>query len=327
MKTKILATALLCIFATGCYEDYVGDYDRIACGFANTTDVRSLIVGEGMSFSTGVALAGTIKNDKDRLVSISTDLSLVNSNTYSLMKNHTFSYISSLMKNVSAIDALPASVYTLESEGGRPGYITIKKGSHLGTLNVKIDSLAFFQQDRLYPHSVIPIRITDADVDVIEKCAYTVIGVRYENMLFGNWWHGGEMEVEEGGEIVESYSYHTTIPQADNRVWTLTTTEPFALTANAVSNENNGSAAQMKLTLLPDDSIEISSVAGAKYEVSPDGESFYARTKLLQNRKIVLNYKYSVGTKTYHAHDTLTFRNRIRDGINEWQDENSSNYE
>lgn len=325
---RIISLAVIAFCAAGCYEDYAGDYDTIACGFANQTDVRSLIVGEGMEFSTGVALAGTINNDEDRIVKISTDLSLVGSGTLSQMKNHTFSYISTLMKKVSAIDELPAAVYSLESDGGRPGYVTIKKGSHLGIINVKVDSLAFFETDRLYPHSVIPLRISEArGCEIIEGRDYSVIGVRYENMLFGNYWHGGSMDVEEGGETVERIDYHCTVPQADSKVWTLTTVAPFALTANAVSNGNNGSAAQMKLTLLPDDSIEIEPVAGASYEVTADGESYFDRSKLLQDRKIILNYKYSSGTKTYHAHDTLYFRNRIRDGVNEWQDSDSSKYE
>ena len=47
---------------TSCYDDYVKDNDTQAVGFANQTDVRSVIVGEGMRFSTGVALGGTMLN-------------------------------------------------------------------------------------------------------------------------------------------------------------------------------------------------------------------------------------------------------------------------
>ena len=129
------------------------------------------------------------------------------------------------------------------------------------------------------------------------------------------------------GNKVRTDTYATTIPQADNLVWTLSTSAPFELTANAVGSEFNGTAAQMKLTLGDDDSITISPVAGAKYTVEPDGESRFIRTKLLQDRKIVLNYKYVSGGNTIHAHDTLTFRNRLRDGVNEWQDENPAHYE
>jgi membrane-bound lytic murein transglycosylase D len=46
-----------------------------------------------------------------------------------------------------------------------------------------------------------------------------------------------------------------------------------------------------------------------------------------EDRKIVLNYQYVNGTETIHAHETLTFRNRMRDGVNEWQDENPAHYE
>jgi hypothetical protein len=60
--------------------------------------------------------------------------------------------------------------------------------------------------------------------------------------------------------------------------------------------------------------------------VTPDGESRFNRATLLQDRKIFLAYKYEKGGNVYHARDTLTFRNRIRDGVNEWQDENPEHY-
>lgn len=330
MKTRLIILALAAFAAVSCYEDYVGDYSKIACGFANQTDVRSFIVGEGMTFSTGVALGGTIENEEDRIVNFGVDYSLVNSNTYSLLTGHTFSYIANLMKNVPSISALPASIYELESDSGKPGTVIIRSGSHLGTITVKVDSAAFLADaGRLYPKQVIPLVITDGNgTEVMEGREYTVIGVRYENMLFGNWYHGGYANVTDAsGNDVRTDTYSTTIPQADNLIWTLTTTGPFELSVNAVGSEFNGAAAQMKLTLGEDDSIAISSVPGAKYDVQPDGESRFVRSKLLQDRKIILNYKYVSGTETVHAHDTLTFRNRIRDGVNEWQDENQLHYE
>lgn len=330
MKTRIAILILSAACAVSCYEDYVGDYSKTACGFANQTDVRSLIVGEGMSFSTGVALGGTINNDEDRKITVAVDYSLVNSSTLSKLKGHTFSYIANLMKNVSSISALPASIYELESDSGLPGTAIIRKGTHLGVLTVKVDSAAFLSDpERVNPKQVIPLVITDGNgTEIIAGKESSVIAVRYENMLFGNWYHGGVAEVfDGGGSQVRTDTYNTTIPQADNLVWTLTTVGPFELTANAVGGEFNGATAQMKLSLGADDSITLSSVPGAKYEVQPDGECRFVRSKLLQDRKIILNYKYVSGGETIHAHDTLTFRNRIRDGVNEWQDENSSHYE
>lgn len=324
----ILAAAVCA--ASSCYDDYVGDYSTVACGFANQTDVRSLIVGEGMRFSTGVALGGTISNSEDRYVSFETDYSLVNSATYSALATHTFSYITDIMKNVPSIEAMPADMYSFETLSGRPGQALIAKGTHLGTIGIQIDSARFLADEgNLYPKLVIPITLTDGHgTDLISGRESTVIGVHYENMLFGNWYHGGYAEVTDAsGAAVRTEVYATTIPQAESRVWTLTTAAPFSLTANGVGGGNTGSAAQMKLTLNSDDSITIEPVPGASCTVEADGESRFVRSRLLQDRKIVLNYKYTSGEEVYHAHDTLSFRNRIRDGVNEWQDENTSHYE
>lgn len=327
---KILTIAFAAICAASCYDSYIDDYKDVACGFANQTDVRTVVVGEGMSFYTGIALGGAIDNVEDRYIKFGTDYSLVNSETYTALKNHTFSYISTLMKSVPSIEALPAGMYEFETTSGNAGTVLIAKGSHLGQLKVRIDSAKFLADPaNVYPKHVIPIAITDGNgTKVISGRETSVIGVRYENMLFGNWYHGGSMTVTDAdGNTVDTIDYPVSIPQEDSRVWTLTTVEPFALTANAVGNEYKGSKAQMKLTLNDDDTITIEAVAGATYKVEPDGESRLVRSKLMNERKIILSYKYTSGVKVYHAVDTLIFRNRIRDGVNEWQDENSSHYE
>ena len=131
---------------------------------------------------------------------------------------------------------------------------------------------------------------------------------------------------DASGQEVNRIQYYTTVPQADTKVWTLTTVEPMALTANAVGGELNGNSAQLKLIQGADGQITVASVDGALYEVEPDGACSFNRAKLLQDRKIFLKYKYEKDGLTYHATDTLTFRNRIRDGVNEWQDENPENY-
>lgn len=76
MKKYLFILAATCAL-TSCYDDYVKDNDTQAVGFANQTDVRSVIVGEGMKFSTGVALGGTIENSVDRPISFEIDYSHV----------------------------------------------------------------------------------------------------------------------------------------------------------------------------------------------------------------------------------------------------------
>lgn len=329
MKKYLFISLASLLGLTSCYDDYVKDNPTQAVGFANQTDVRSVIVGEGMKFSTGVALGGIIDNDRNRLINYEIDYSLVNDETLSAMKSHLFSYIQDLCKPIDALEALPADEYRLRPDGGVDGVVLIREGSHLGQIVIKVDSVKFLSDaSRTTPRFVIPLRLTDGnDTGLIEGKTTSVIGVRYENMLFGNYWHGGETVVTDAsGQEVNRIQYYTTVPQADTKVWTLTTVEPMALTANAVGGELNGNSAQLKLIQGADGQITVASVDGALYEVEPDGACSFNRAKLLQDRKIFLKYKYEKDGLTYHATDTLTFRNRIRDGVNEWQDENPENY-
>ena len=265
-----------------------------------------------MKFSTGVALGGTIENSVDRPISFEIDYSLVSDATLQAMKTHVFSYIQNLTRPLGSLEALSAEEYKLLPEGGTDGRVTIRQGSHLGQIFTKIDSAKFLGNG----------------TDLIAGKETSVIGVRYENMLFGNYWHGGETVVTDAsGAEVNRIAYYTTVPQSETRVWTLTTVAPFSLTANAVGGELNGSKAQLKLTQGADGAIAVSAADGADYAVEADGECSFNRAKLLQNRRIYLKYKYEKDGLIYHATDTLTFRNRVRDGVNEWQDENPGNYE
>jgi len=113
----------------------------------------------------------------------------------------------------------------------------------------------------------------------------------------------------------------------DNPVFRINkTNSPNSLYTNGYLDQTT-SKNEMLLTL-DGSNITISSVSGSKYTILPDGTSTFNKVKLLQNRKIFLKYSYlnTDNGYTYHCTDTLTFRNRIRDGVNEWQDENPSNY-
>jgi hypothetical protein len=78
---------------------------------------------------------------------------------------------------------------------------------------------------------------------------------------------------------------------------------------------------------LKSNNISLSNVTGSAFPFMANGECSFNNSTLLQNRKIFLKYKYvNTAGNTCYATDTLTFRNRIRDGINEWQDENPSHY-
>lgn len=200
----------------------------------------------------------------------------------------------------------------------------------MGKIVMKADSANFLADPAatLVANYAVPFSITTADADtILESKRSVVIGFMYENMLFGNYYHGGVTTVKDaGGNTVETIIYYTSIPAQETQIWKLVTLSPTTLAAYGFSNVSSIKP-EMQLTL-NGDQITINSATGSNFEILADGASSFNRAKLLQKRQLFLNYKYVNGDgNTCYAKDTLTFRNRLRDGVNEWQDPNPSNYE
>ena len=308
------------ILATSCYEDYIQDYDHNVVYFSKQTDVRTFVVGEGMQIKVGVVLGGVRKNTVDRIVSYTMDQSLLNEETLEAMKGG-LSYISENVASVSSLQMLPSSYYIISDDSK----MIITPGEHMGTVTIKADSAKFLSDPlTLMANYALPFKIVKADADsVLQNMDYTVVGLRYENMLFGNYWHGGKTVIKDAsGNTVQTVNYFTEIPSPESNIMTLKTISPFSLKTNKIGNKSGSF-----VITLDNDRIRISSAEGSSIEVLPDGESTFNRAKLLQDRKLFLNYKYDNGDgTTAYCTDTLTFRNRIRDGVNEWQDEHPENY-
>jgi len=321
---KIVFLFIITVILASCYDDYIKDFDFDGVYFTYQTNVRTVVVGEGMKIQVGVALAGDRENTRDRTVEFQIDNSLINAATLTAMKGG-YQYIKDAVATVTELKLLPTNYYTLSDNSK----MVIKKGDHIGTIVLKPDSAKFLADAAtLVGTYALPLRITKADADTILLSKdYAVIGLKYENMLFGNYWHGGiTVEKNGSGVVVSEKKYYTAIPSPDSKAWKLTTVEPFSLVANGVSDLSSLAKPQIKLTL-NGANITVGSVVGATYQVQPDGESTFNQAKLLQNRKIFLNYKYLNTTGNWcYAKDTLTFRNRVRDGVNEWLDENPANY-
>jgi hypothetical protein len=317
MKKTVFLIVSLMLFS--CYEDYVDDYEYNAVYFTNQVNVRTFVVGEGMQVKTGVVLGGIRNNAKDRHVDFSLDGQLFTSQDIFRRMGSDVDHIKNFLSDT--IRLLPPDYYTLSDRK-----MVIKAGDHKGMITIKADSARFLSDSKtLRAYYAIPLYITQADADsILEDKRYSVIGLRYENMLFGNWWHGGETVVKDAsGNAVRSVKYYTAIPSPEAKVMNLKTVGPYSLVTSKISDE----AGSFRITL-EGDYIQVGKADGSNVEVLPDGESKFNRAKLLQDRKIYLKYKYrnDDGT-TSHATDTLTFRNRIRDGVNEWQDENPDNYQ
>ena len=310
-----------------CYDDYINDFDYDGVYFPYQINTRTFVVGEGMKIEVGVVLGGVRENNHTREVKFLLDSSLITSSILSTMQSSGFSYIKESVTDVTSLSLMPNDYFRLSNSST----IFIEKGKHVGTVIVQPDSVNFLNDPAtLKAKYVLPFQIVEADADtILQNKNYAIIGLKYENMLFGNYWHGGVTIVKDsfGNEIPSRRTaYYTAIPAPEATVWKLTTVKPFELETNGISGLT-GDQNSIKLTLNADGTISVGKSSKSNISVEGDGPCFFNKAKLLQNRKIILSYKYpnSDGTTSY-ASDTLTFRNRIRDGVNEWQDENPANY-
>jgi hypothetical protein len=321
---KIIFLFIISIATISCYKDYVSDFTYSGVYFPFQTDVRTFIVGEGMQIEVGVALGGVSANTKDRNVQFKIDNTLVTSDILTKMKAGT-AYISGSLTGVTSLSAIPANYYSLSNSTN----MVIKAGQHTGVITIKADSVNFLADPATNTAKyVLPLYIVSADADtILPTKRYAVLGLKYENMLYGNYNHGGVTTIKDAsGNIIKTTKYYTVLPQLDAQVWKVTTFSPNTITVTGGYSEVATTKAEMRLTL-DGNNITVSNVSGSTKVIQPDGVSTFNRAKLLQNRKLFLNYKYanSDGTTSY-AQDTLTFRNRIQDGVNIWQDENPSHY-
>ena len=350
LMKKILATLLAAATLAGCYDEYVKDYDYSGVYIAYQYDLRTFVVGEGMKFTVGSVLAGVMDNERDRSVYYALDDELVTGDlapfngldelgqpsapftAFDVMSGKSTSgtvsqsYVTTAVKasGIKELTPLPREYFTVSDEEK----MTIRRGRHTGTITVRADSAAFLADAKAgrNPYYAVGFRITSADADtILLSKSFEVIAVRYENKLFGNYYHGGETQVVDArGEELSKEVYPTAVPsdEGTHGIYTLTTDAPDALTTNYIGTKEGS----VRLTLDGKEIRVSGSVDGSK-EIEDLGSRFND-ARLLQNRKLFLHYRYPNGDGTFTVvRDTLTFRNRIRDGVNEWQDENPKNYD
>lgn len=320
---KIILFLLFPIMIFSCYEDYVLDYDINGIYFPNQINVRTVVVGEGMKIRVGAQLGGVLHNKQDREVNFIIENDLITPGVLEEMQSHTWFWVSEPANRVTSLKPLPSDYFTLSD----PGKISIKKGWHSGFVTLAVDSAKFLNDTAtINPVYAVPFYITSADADTIpESLRTTIIGLRYENMLFGNYLHGGVTTVtNEAGETVETIVYPTVVNQSSKEIMELSTIGPHTVVTNGYSRTRTGGH-EIKLTL-NGTNISLGSTSESTNTFEPNGTSSFNGSKLLQERKLFLNYKFVEEGLTYTCQDTLTFRNRLRDGVNEWQDENPENY-
>ncbi len=309
-----------------CYEEYLLDYKFSSVCFVNQQDVRTFVIGEGMKFEVGASLGGLRESDRDRAVTFELRPSLITPALLQSMKASSWAHIKNPTSSVTALEMLPLNYFTLSNNTT----MIIKSGFHGGTVVVKADSASFLADSAKTVNAtyVLPFYIIDAEADtILDSKRSNVVGVKFENMLFGNYWHGGQALVNRPLKSDTTINYFTKINQLENQSWSATTVSPSVLVLNAYGNANSAVGARHIQIVRKGSKVMLSSAQGSTLTFTPEGSCTYNEARLLQDRRIYLKYKFTnAAGETWHCTDTLRFRNRIRDGINEWQDENPSHY-
>lgn len=318
-KITILLAATLLL--SGCYEDYVRDYGKTAVYFAYQYDLRSFVVGEDAAFDVTVALGGTMANDRDRAVRLSFDNTLVDAAAYQGMLGTgdglvSGDYIATALQDagVTALTALPAERFVVTGLDN----LAVRAGRHTASVRIKATDALLADPLAYSPGYAFGVKILSADADeVVPGKDFAVIAVKCENRFFGHWSHSGVIRsYDASGNLTGTARDVGTL--ADDKVYTLTTESADKVSCPKMTGTLGG----MTLTF-SGNSIAVASADGAI-----TGTGVVKDVKLLQDRELALQYDILAGDGTKRTVlDTLRFRNRIRDGVNEWQDENPEHYQ
>ena len=346
-RIQFYLIALAGVLVTGCYDDYMVDYDYDAIYTAYQYDLRTFVLGEKQGFDFTVGLGGLDHNDRDRKVSVSLDNSLLTADlsTFSssdagvesftaidaFMGNPGLGYVSQgyvteEVKNagITGFEPLPEAFYKIDGLNS----LTIEKGRHTAYATITANDAITSDPKTLKPYYALGFKINSADADkMIPEMSFEIIAVKVENKHFGYWYYEGVKTIvsDNGGSVISSTTYKADLNQADALSCYLTTKDFNVLSANKVGGEEG----EILLTIAPDKTITVSSPEGGPVIQPVAGSpSFTNDALLLQDREIHLNYSYSNGdgTSTVVA-DVLRFKYRIRDGVLEYQDENPDHYE
>ena len=317
MKKSILFLASLLVFATSCYEDYVRDFDYSAALIAYQYNLRTFVLDEGEQFKVTVALTGVMNNEQDRNVELSLDPTLLDG-ALTKLSNSAMTSGDYVAKEIQAaklteLTVLPEDYYTVEGMNN----LCIKKGAHTAAVTLRATEHMRNDPKVFAPYYALGFKITKADVDQIpEGKDFAVIAVKCENRFYGTWSRSGKVTSYDAAGQVTKVDY-TGKSLSDESCYTLTTVDGETLKVNRVA----GTSGSMTIAFDGND-ITVSSEDG-----TVTGTGKFDGSKLLQNRKLFLAYTVAEADGARkEVTDTLYFRNRMRDGVNEWQDENPENY-
>ncbi len=290
VKIIMLTTITLCIFSCK-YEDFVTDYTFSSVYFPRQTNTRTFVVGENETIEIGVVMGGkgTLNNPPEWADYIIDPSLLVG----------------------KGLTLLPADFYTL-SDSSR---FNLSSGKVQGAIVMTIDTAKFINDPlALTAKYALPLRLVDSSIDsILPEKSTLILSVKYESKHFGNYYHNGVVEITSSTGT-QTIIYHQKEP-VTNPVnnWILSSTGPYNILTNGIINIKGG-INTLLLRVNSDNTVTLSKNPRASIPVNPNGPCEYNPDK----KEFYLQYTYTSAGKTYMAKDTLIFRNRILDGVNQW---------
>lgn len=291
----LLFISMLIFFSCEKYEEFVIE----SIGFTNVYFPRpelprSVVSGEGLTIKVGVYLGGVRENTEERRVTFTVDNELLAGSHYAL---------------------LPGDYYTLSDREE----ITIPAGSFQGLVSLKFDSLRMATDTLLKDfHYAIPFRIVSTSADsILAGQEQTIIPIKLMNTFEGNFYQVGSMKAFlPGGQVLDTvYVYGDTLDGPKTPIRVLKSIMMDTVIVDGIGIRG-GEGYTMKLKVNSEDnSVEVIADPTAAYQVLPNGNSTWNPGR----RRFRLNYKYSFEGRDFEVEEMLTFRNRVRDGINEWR--------
>ncbi|MEO7766225.1 MAG: DUF1735 domain-containing protein [Ferruginibacter sp.] len=312
MKKILTGICLIAVAMTGCkkYDDGYLDakLPKTIAYFASFQEyTRTVVVGEGLEFKIGAAMAGVLKNPKDQTVELQ---------------------IGSVLYKTSPTDSrelLPTNYYNSAQLGAKT-LVTIPAGEFIGYMTIKLDS-AFFVND---PKSMyrnlnalegytIPVKILSTSLDSIGKGLDSIkVSLKYIAGVDGYYLYNNIIKKEVAGVIIDSKTQiDSASSEADNSTWRLLTQGPYKVKATSAATAFT-SGLNFNLTVDANKAITYESNTGQPVVTAEGTNTYDSKT-----RDFILNYNYkkaNVADTIYHVSSKLIFRNRVRDRVIETRD-------
>ena len=288
--SKLFFLVIIGLSVVSCYDDFVENEFEFTSVYLPQAQIdRTFIMGEGMQIGVGVVLGGRLSNSEDVEVTFSLDESLLDPGS-----------------------ALPESYYTLVDSEGSPANnkIIIPAGKTQGFVYVKADSINFLGDPislgNNYALGFKLDNVVKAD-SILVDYKTSMITFTYINQLYGNYVQKGQF-VKNDGTTEETIAY----PGGITDVLELTMVSPNTLTYDGLA-DLRGADKKLNVTVADDSSITITTAEGGITVVDDGGSSYNPIT-----REVTLNYSFDFNGVSYKANDVLEFRNRIVDGVNQF---------